>query len=116
MTGVEILAVQEVIIASTFNCQSFWTTMGITVGLCALIGIITSIIDLDLFSFVLFLIIGVIMGLLFGTLSGAVEGVPSEYETQYKVVVSDEVSMNEFVENYEILAQEGKIYTVRERD
>lgn len=41
---------------------------------------------------------------------------PSKYETQYKVAVSDEVLMNEFNEKYEIVEQEGKIYTVRERN
>jgi Na+/melibiose symporter-like transporter len=36
--------------------------------------------------------------------------------TRYKVTISDEVSMNDFLERYEIVDQEGKIYTVRERD
>lgn len=39
---------------------------------------------------------------------------PIEYETRYKITISDEVSMNDFLERYEILDQEGKIYTVRE--
>lgn len=34
---------------------------------------------------------------------------------EYKVIISDEVSMNEFLDKYEIIDQEGKIYTVRER-
>lgn len=39
---------------------------------------------------------------------------PTAYETHYKVLISDEVSMNEFLEQYEIIDQEGKIFTVRE--
>ena len=39
-----------------------------------------------------------------------------QYETQYKVLISDEVSMNEFVAKYEIISQEGCIYTVRNRE
>lgn len=35
---------------------------------------------------------------------------------EYKVTISDEVSMNKFYEKYEVLDQEGKIYTVRERE
>lgn len=35
---------------------------------------------------------------------------------EYKVTVDDSVSMNEFLNKYEILEQEGKIYTVRERE
>lgn len=35
---------------------------------------------------------------------------------QYQVVVSDEVEFNEFMEKYEILEQNGDIYTVQERN
>ena len=35
---------------------------------------------------------------------------------EYKVTVDDSVSMNEFLNKYEILDQEGKIYTVKERE
>ena len=40
----------------------------------------------------------------------------TKYETQYKVTISDEVKMDEFCEKYEIIEQDGKIYTVRERN
>ena len=36
--------------------------------------------------------------------------------TEYKVTIDDSVLMNEFLDKYEILAQEGKIYTVKERE
>ena len=35
---------------------------------------------------------------------------------EYKVAIDDSVSMNEFLDKYEILDQEGKIYTVKERE
>ena len=35
---------------------------------------------------------------------------------EYKVTIDDSVSMNEFLDKYEILDQDGKIYTVRERE
>ena len=35
---------------------------------------------------------------------------------EYKVIIDDSVSMNEFLDKYEILDQEGKIYTVKERE
>ena len=35
---------------------------------------------------------------------------------EYKVTISDEVSLTEFNEKYEILEQDGKIYTVKERE
>ena len=35
---------------------------------------------------------------------------------EYKVTISDDVSLTEFNEKYEIIEQDGKIYTVRERE
>ena len=35
---------------------------------------------------------------------------------EYNVIISDEVSLTEFNEKYEIIEQNGKIYTVRERE
>lgn len=54
------------------------------------------------------LIIGVILSLIFGGFTSIITKVPSEYKTQYKVTISDEVSLNEFNERYEIIDQEGK--------
>ena len=35
---------------------------------------------------------------------------------EYKVTIDDSISMNEFLDKYEILDQEGKIYTVKEKE
>lgn len=35
---------------------------------------------------------------------------------EYQVTIDNSVSMNEFLDKYEILDQEGKIYTVKERE
>jgi hypothetical protein len=116
MTGVEILATSEVVSASEFNWITFWIATGIIVGAMALIGVLTSATSYDatdLFAGILF---GVCLGPLFGLLVGSGTSTPTEYETHYKVIISDEVSMNDFLERYEIIDQEGKIYTVRERD
>lgn len=38
-------------------------------------------------------------------------------ETQYKVIIDDSVSFNEFNSNYEIIScEDGKIYTIKEKD
>lgn len=34
---------------------------------------------------------------------------------EYKVTIEDSVSINEFLDKYEILDQEGKIYTIKEK-
>ena len=36
-------------------------------------------------------------------------------ETRYQVLIDESVSMTEFFEKYEIVEQEGKIYTVKEK-
>lgn len=36
--------------------------------------------------------------------------------TQYKVIISDEENFTEFSEKYEVLEQDGKIYTIKEKD
>lgn len=36
--------------------------------------------------------------------------------TTYDVLISDEVKMNEFNEQYEIVSQNGNIYTIKERE
>jgi hypothetical protein len=37
-------------------------------------------------------------------------------ETQYQVLINEEVSMTEFNERYEIVDQEGQIFTIREKE
>ena len=34
---------------------------------------------------------------------------------EYKVILENSISMNEFYEHYEVIDQEGKIFTVKER-
>ena len=41
---------------------------------------------------------------------------PREEITRYCVIVSDEVSFNEFMDKYKIIDQDGLIYTVEERE
>ena len=36
--------------------------------------------------------------------------------TEYKIIISDNVKFNEFNDRYIIVEQEGKIYTIRERN
>ena len=65
----------------------------------------------------------IIAGLLIGSLIGAMAflitaGVsmkPTEFIDTYKVIISDDIKLNEFYERYEILEQEGKIFTIKEK-
>ena len=117
MTGVEILATEEVATAwASWNWKGFL----LTIGLCFLVAIVAGILsgatdDWGL-GITIFLVVFIAGGALFGTLVGCTSGEPIEYETRYKVVIDDSVSMNKFSEKYEIIDQDGKIYTIRERD
>jgi hypothetical protein len=117
MTGVEILAMEEVAVAFAFNWIAFW----MITGLLAVAGFVFGLVIAEKYAYdwqlvPALMLAGVIGGLLIGVAIGAASSEPTAYETQYKVTVSDEVPMNEFLERYEIIDQEGKIYTVRERN
>ena len=93
----------------------FWLT-SILVSI-VLFAIMSSVVQFDYGPFLLvFIGISILVGIAFGFLFGyEVAPNPSEYETQYKVTISDEVNFNEFQEHYEIIDRDGKIYIVRER-
>ena len=121
MDGVEILATEKVVSEYSYNASHFW------IGFLAMIG-------LGIFISLLILFdegfdttgkaAGIIMTLIFltafaypvGLMTKELGGKPITYKTRYKVIVSDEVKMNEFYERYEVIDQEGKIYTVEERE
>ncbi len=115
MTGVEILASQEVAVTFGFNVSVFWLMFSIVAVVTTLCIGIGNWNELGGFSFAVGAVAGILVGLLFGWLL-ARNTLPLEYETQYKVTIDDSVSMNEFLDKYEIIDQEGKIYTVKERE
>lgn len=116
MVGVEILAASEVVIDKLFNWNSAISAFGITFGFFIICGLLISLGANDWSQMAVGVAIGIVLGAFAAVMFGIGNGIPSEYETQYKVIISDEVFMNDFLERYEILDQEGKIYTVRERD
>lgn len=116
MNGVEVLASNEVIVETLFNWKTFGIAFGGILALGIFVGFIFSIIeDMDWTLLKIGILVGVLFGGIIGTAIGFGCGIPVAYETQYKVTISDDVQMNCFFEKYEVLNQEGKIYTVRER-
>lgn len=114
MTGVEILAVEQVATKYAFNWGAWGLCVGVGIVFCAIIGVVTG---LSYYSKWTDFLTGVCIGLIFGGIIGLLPGFttkPIEFENRYKVTISEEVSMVEFMERYEIIDQEGKIYTVRE--
>lgn len=114
MTGVEILAMEEVVVNTSYNWTAFAICFIIVFVIFSIPGIIISFNKKEKNYF--FVIFFTILGAIFSFVVGAGMEVPSEYTTHYKVTISDEVQLNEFNERYEIIGQEGKIYTVRERN
>lgn len=112
MNGVEIL---NTIYEYESVISPVWAAILCVIGLViAVIGVIT--IDSDTAQCVLFTLAGfVIIGLTVCTI-GAIVKTDKVIDTKYKVTIDDSVSMNEFLDKYEILDQEGKIYTVKERE
>ena len=76
MTGVEILATEEVVIACAFNWLAFWKFVGVFVGVGLTVGAVVSIISGDPIALVAFFIAGIIVGLFFGAMIGIEEGNP----------------------------------------
>ena len=109
MTGVEILATGEG--ATSLEPNSF--AFILVFAFCIFLGIALGSKDKE-YS------LGALMGGMFGVAAGLLVGrlvgiTEIEHYPTYKVTISDEVSMNEFMDKYEILEQDGKIYTVKEK-
>lgn len=108
MPGVEILAIGEGMSDFEPNSAVFLFVL----ALCAIGGVIIGSKDKE-YGFGA--LVGLFFGLCIGFFAAVVVGVAEiEYYPTYKVTISDEVSMNEFTNRYEILEQEGRIYTVKE--
>ena len=117
MTGVEILATEEFAVAwASWNWNNFLFVVAISFFVSVIFGVINGAVDGKRVGIIVFLSVFIIGSVLFGTIVGASTGEPTEYETQYKVIIDDTVSMNDFVDKYEIVDQDGRIYTVRERE
>ena len=113
MTGVEILAMEEVVTAYMFNWNMYLTIVGIVTLLVTVAAGLLTLKECGAYGFLYGFVISIaVSGLI--TLLPESTTLPKSYETQYKVTISDEVSMNDFLERYEFISQEGKIYTVRE--
>ena len=116
MQGVDILTSTQVATNLSFNWDAFWITAMIILGVFVVFGVIIAIQDDDYSAIALTVIIGVFVGFVAGAFTGEIIfPTTTDNETQYKVTISDEVPMTEFFEHYEVIEQDGKIFTVREK-
>lgn len=119
MSGVEILTSQEVAIEYAFNWVAFWIAFGIAMIITIIASTLFAYYLSDEvsvgFSFSMLICVGLFCSVFTGCLLGRIGQVPIKYETQYKVTISNEVKISDFYEKYEIIEQDGKIFTVREK-
>lgn len=120
MNGVTILNSMEIVAETAHG----WNTR-CTVSFCIMaVGLLLLLVMLwvsskwqeEVFN-VLYFIGGAmfVFGLVFTILFYRIEN-PIAYKTQYQVTADDSVSLNEFLENYNIISIDGKIYTVEEKN
>ena len=115
MAGVDILSTERVVSETAFNWGLFWLVASIFIAL--IIGLLAvSIFTQDFAPAMVVGILAIPIGAMISWGVGSTNAEPIAYKTQYKVTISDEVKMNEFYEKYEVIDQEGKIYTVEERE
>lgn len=110
MTGVEILSSET--IYNTILPEYF---LGIGLG----VGLLLAFAMTLCFANERIILGFICIVLAFGSgIVGSLGGIYSKTDInhiEYKVIIDDSVSMNEFLDKYEILDQEGKIYTVKEK-
>ena len=121
MEGVRILA-EQIIYKENLIAE---LVFGLNVGAALVIGIIIltfffTAVRYDDFTFIPSLIIFVFIGLFVASSFLAIKSYEDlqHKEIDYiekKVILEDAVQMNEFLNYYEILDQDGEIYIVRER-
>ena len=110
MNGVEIL--NSKIIYNTI-LPEYWIAIGLiltSVFICLTVYFYVNLHDASAILCLILLVVSVVILCL-----GAISNKNSIDYIEYKITIDDSVSMNEFYEKYEILDQQGKIYTVREK-
>lgn len=106
LNGIEVL--NESYIPNGFN--TFLTTIVI---FCLIVGAITLAIGITDGKIIISIIGGILLVILFSIVGYSTQ--PSDIK-QYQVTISDNVSMVEFSERYEVINVEGKIWTIVEKE
>lgn len=97
---------------TTINYFGGWSISVIIFILLGIGCIIISFISNNEFIFKVLLVLGMLF--LFGAWYNYRLNNPVKVTT-YQVILDDTISYNEFVEKYEVIKQEGRIYTVYEK-
>ena len=115
MEGIKILSVEEVVNKTQFKLEIALIAAGVFCLVFIIIGIFISIKEHDWRNLLLIFGASLVVSLFLANIVGTAFEKPVEYATQYKVVVSNEVPFVDFYEKYEIIEQDGEIFTIREK-
>ena len=115
MEGIKILSVEEVVNKTQFNLEIALIVAIIVSLIFIIVGIFISIKEHDWRNLLLIFGASLFVSLCLATIAGSAFEKPVEYTTQYKVIISNEVSFVDFYEKYEIIEQDGEIFTIREK-
>lgn len=102
LEGIEVLSR-----VSLRDCNQFLIVFGFIIFYVAIITLMVADSKFKIGSSIVMFMVSVLLIILFFTTK-------SEPYIQYKVTISDKVSMIEFNKKYKIINQEGKIYTIEE--
>ena len=118
MQGIEILSTAEVVTEYTYNYRLAGIVYLFLVIGCGIFGAVASYANNVpwLAGAGIGILVSGIMGILLFVMVCAASQEPIAYETQYKVLLDESIQLTEFLEKYEILDQDGKIYIIRERN
>ena len=111
MNGVEILSSETIYNTILPEC---WTVIGLLLALVCTVLTIHFYVGLNDRAAILCLVLLIVSVVL--TFLGLISNKNSIDYIEYKVTIDDSVSFTEFIDKYEVLDQEGKIYTVKERE
>lgn len=111
MNGVEILSSKTM-----YNTilPEYWIAVGLLLAfvfMCLTVYFYVKLHDASAILCLVLMVVSIVILCL-----GAISNKNSIDYIEYKVTIDNSVSMNEFLDKYEILDQEGKIYTVKERE
>ena len=115
MNGIEILNKTEILVESSYaGTLMLVAIFGLMVGVICL-SVIPPKIKNAIFQLIVITIFVIITvaSMVSLVLSTDLKSPTGEYE--YQVTIDDSVSFTEFNEKYEVISQEGKIFTVKER-
>jgi Na+(H+)/acetate symporter ActP len=121
MSGIEIINTYEQVIEKEGTMVGFWIGLIISAALCILFityetkQLLIRDKKID-YQFIFHSsLISIIISLFIGGLGLLVKTEPIKYETIYEVKVSEEVTLNEFLNNYEIIEEKEETLLVKEK-